>query len=161
MKDSSVKVLASRQDCLDAVRTLFDRAELHIKLFTQNLEPVLYNHHDLCETLSALARKNRHSTVRILAQHTKHVGDGHCLVKLAQQLSSSVQIRIPSTPELQHYTKSLLIADDHSMMVIDNPERYEGSLVLSSRLPVKTELEFFDHAWEHSLPDQNTRRLNI
>ena len=161
MENTSVNTLSSRQDCVDAVAHLVEAAEQRIAIFSQQLEPVLYNHRKLCERLSLLARKNRHSMIRILAQQTKSIGDGHCLVNLSQQLSSSVQIRNPSTPELQNYSKSLLIVDNHSMMIIDNPERFEGSLVVNNRLHVKTELEFFEHAWEHSLPDQNTRRLHI
>jgi hypothetical protein len=47
------------------------------------------------------------------------------------------------------------------MVLIDNPERYEGSLIENNRLHVRTKLEFFDHAWDNSLPDSNTRRLHI
>ena len=161
MEHSSITTLHSRTDCADATAKLISNAERSVAIFSQQLEPVLYNHRKLCETLSALARKNRHSMIRILAQQTKSISDGHCLINLSQQLSSSVQIRIPATPELQSYTKSLLIIDNHSMMIIDNPERFEGTLVENNRLHVKTELEFFDHAWENSLPDQNTRRLHI
>lgn len=161
METSSTKNLTSRQDCVEAVQALVDAARMRVMLFTQQLEPLLYNHHPVCERLSLLVRKNRHARVRILAQQTRTAAEGHCLINLAQQLSSFVQIRIPVTPELQNYQKSLLIVDDHSLMLIDNPERYEGSLIENNRLHVKPELEFFDHAWENSEPDQNTRRLNI
>ena len=161
MENTSVQTLTSVQDCTQAVATLIGQAQQQVALFTQQLEPTLYNHQPICELLSYLARKNRHSRVRILAQQTKGVTDGHCLIRLAHRLSSSIQIRIPATPELQNYAKSLLIIDNHSMMLIDNPERYEGTLVENNRLHVKSQLEFFDHAWEHSLPDQNTRRLQI
>lgn len=161
MENTSVHTLTSMQACSEAVLTLIGQAEQQVSIFTQQLEPTLYNHQSICELLSYLARKNRHSMVRILAQQTKGTSDGHCLVRLAQRLSSSIQIRIPSTPELQNYTKSMLIIDNHSMMQIDNPERYEGTMLENNRLHVKSQLEFFDHAWEHSLPDQNTRRLQI
>jgi hypothetical protein len=161
MEETSVETLNSREACAEAVARLVAAAEHKIALFSQNLEPLLYNHQALCDDISALARKNRHSSIRIIAQDTRSAADGHCLVHLAQKLSSSIQIRVPATQEIQHYSKSLLIIDDHSMVLIDNPERYEGSLIENNRLHVRTKLEFFDHAWDNSLPDTNTRRLHI
>lgn len=162
MENSSVKALTSRQDCVEAVETLINAAELSIAIFSQQLEPLLYNHSALCEKMSALARKNRHSRIRILAQQTLSASsNGHCLINLSQKLSSYIQIRLPSTMEIQRFSESWLIVDNHSICQISNLERYEGTLIQHDRLHVKTQLEFFDHAWENSLPDQQTRRLHI
>lgn len=162
MENISVTTLTNQQECTEAVHRLIESAQRHICIFSQQLEAPLYNHQKICDLLSELARKNRHSSIRILAQQTKSIAaDGHCLIQLAQRLSSSVQIRNPTTTELQRFSKSWLIADDHSIVQIDNPQRYEGSVVENDRIHVRTQLEFFDHAWENSQPDQNTRRLNI
>jgi len=161
MENTSVETLNTKEACVEAVERLISVAEQRIALFSQQLEPLLYNHPSICDHISALARKNRHSSIRIIAQDTRAAADGHCLVHLAQKLTSSIHIRVPSSPEIQHYVKSLLIIDDHSMLMIDNPERFEGSLIENNRLHIKTQLEFFDNAWENSLPDTNTRRLYI
>jgi len=162
MDNSSVITLNSRNDCVEAVHRLIQSAEQHVAIFSQELEPLLYNHVEICEMLSALARKNRHSSVRIIAQQTKTVAsDGHCLIHLAQRLSTYVSIRVPSTPELQRFRESWLITDNHSICEINNPDRYEGKVIEHDRLHVKTQLEFFDHAWENSQPDQHTRRLSL
>ena len=162
MENTSAITLNERQECVDAVERLVRGAEQHIAIFTQALEPLLYNRHIICDLLSALARKSSHSNVRILAQATKSVAaDGHCLIHLAQRLPTYVQIRIPSTQELQTFRESWLIADNHSILQLNNPQRYEGSVIEQDRLYVKHKLEFFDHAWENSDPDQNTRRLSL
>lgn len=162
MINTLVTTLTNRQECAELLHRLIKRAERQVRIFSQQLEPVLYNHQHICDLLSELARKNRHTGIRILAQQTRSVAsEGHCLIQLAQRLSSSVQIRIPSTPELLRFRQSWLIIDNHSIMLIDNPDRYQGSAVENNRLYVKTKLEFFDHAWENSQPDQNTRQLNI
>ena len=162
MEETSVKPLENGQDCIDAVREVVESAEDNIAIFSQNLEPLLYNHLDLCERFSILARKHRNSGIRIIVQNTRSaVADGHCLVHLAQKLSSYVQIRTPTTPELQRFEQSWIIADRHSICEISNPQRWEGQLILHNRLHVKTQLEFFDHAWENSEPDIHTRRLSI
>ncbi len=162
MDNSSVSTLNSRQECSDAVHRLIQQAEQQVAIFSQELEPLVYNHAEICEMLSALARKNKHSMVRILAQQTKTVAtEGHCLIHLSQRLSSYVSIRSPSTPELQRFRESWLIIDNHSICEINNPDRYEGKVIEHDRLHVKPQLEFFDHAWENSQPDQYTRRLSL
>ncbi len=162
MDTSSVITLTSRQECSDAIHRMVESAEQYIAIFSQQLEPQLFNHQDLCEMISQMARNNRHSSVRILAQQTKSVAtDGHCLIHLAQRLSSYVKIRVPTSPELQHFSECWLIVDDHSICQITNPQRYEGSAIEHDRLHVKSKLEFFNQAWENSNPDQNTRRLSL
>jgi len=76
-------------------------------------------------------------------------------------LPSSIQIRIPATEELQRFSESWLIVDDHSLFRMTNPQRYEGVLIENDRLHIKTQMEYFDQAWENSEPDQNTRRLSL
>jgi len=162
MEKTSVEILNGRSDCQEAVERLVALAQGEVALFTQQLEPLLYNHGTICDPLSRLARADRHSRIRILAQQTRGIGaQGHCLIDLAQRLSSSVQIRRPSTPELQAFSESWMIVDDHSMLRINNPERWEGSLILHDRRVVREQLEFYDKAWENSEPDSNTRRLHI
>lgn len=162
MDKTSVTTLTDRHDCKEAVQHLIDVAERHVAIFSQQLEPFLYNHSSICESLSRLARKNRHSDIRIIAQQTRSVtSEGHCLINLAQKLSSYVSIHKPSTAELQRFTQSWLIIDNHSICEITNPERYEGKLIEHDLPYIKRQLEFFDHAWENSEPDINTRRLSI
>lgn len=161
MDKTSVEVLNGRSDCAEAVERLLSVARHEIALFTQQLEPLLYNHPSTCQRMSDLARQ-RHSRIRIIAQDTRGVAArGHCLIDLAQRLSSSVQIRCPATPELQAFGESWMIVDDHSLLRINNPERWEGSLILNDRRVVREQREFFDQAWEHSEPDLQSRRLGL
>ena len=162
MEKTSVTPLNSREECVEAVQRLIDSAQSDICLFSQQLEPLLYNRASICQRLSQLARSHRHSSIRLIAQSTRTVAShGHCLIDLAQRLPSSIQIRIPATEELQHFRESWLIVDNHSILQLDNPERYEGSVIENDRLHVKTQLDFFNHAWDNSEQDQNTRRLSL
>jgi len=162
MSKTLVKALTDKQECSDAIQHLVDTADRHIAIFSQQLEPLLYNHQDVCEKMAQLARKNRHSLIRIIAQHTRSItSEGHCLIHLAQRLSSYVQIRTPNTPELKRFNQSWLIIDNQSICEISNPERYEGKLIEQDPQYVRSQLEFFDHAWENSEPDVHSRRLGI
>ena len=161
-KESSTRLLSDKGECKDAVASMIQQAERHVALFTQQLEPLLYNHSEVCDVLSRLARKNKLSTIRILTLNSRNVlSEGHCLITLAQRLSSFIQIRNPQTPELQRFNESWLIVDDHSMCRITNPDRYEGKLIENNRLEIRSQLELFNHAWENSSPDPNVRQLNI
>ncbi len=162
MENTSVITLTNKLDCSDAIQDIIHSAQQNIAIFSQQLEPLLYNHQDICDAISSLARKSRYSRIRIIALKTQSsASEGHCLINLSQRLPSSIQIRVPVTQELQRFSESWLIADNHSICQISNPDRYEGSLIKNNRLHVKDKLDFFDHAWENSQPDQNTRRLNI
>jgi hypothetical protein len=162
MEQTSIKALTDRTECSEATQHLVDSAQRHIAIFSQQLEPQLYNHQAVCEKMSQLARKNKYTQIRIIAQQTRlAASSGHCLIQLAQKLSSYVQIRTPNTPELQRFNQSWLIIDDHSMCVITNPERFEGKLIEHDRSYVINQLEFFDKAWENSIQDINSRRLSI
>ena len=162
MEKTTVTALNGRDESVEAVQRLIDSAQSRICIFSQQLEPLLYNRQSVCQAISRLARSHRHAEIRLIAQSTRAVAsNGHCLIDLAQRLPSSIQIRIPATEELQHFRESWLIVDDHSIVQLDNAERYEGSLIENDRLHVKTQLDFFNHAWENSEQDQNTRRLSL
>ena len=162
MSDISVTTLNGREDCVDAIEQIIGQAEKNIAIFSQQLEPLLYNRPAVCDKISLMARNNRQARIRILAQSTKSVlAEGHCFISLAQRLSSFVEIRNPATPELRSFADSWLIVDNHSICELNNPDRYEGKLIESDRPLVKERLEFFDLAWENSDPDPNIRRLHI
>ncbi len=162
MNDISVTTLNGREDCVEAIEQIIEQADKNIAIFSQQLEPLLYNRPAICDKISLLARSNRQSRIRIIAQSTKSVlAQGHCFISLAQRLSSFVEIRNPNTQELRSFAESWLIIDNHSICEINNPDRYEGSLVLQDRPLIKEKMEFFDYAWENSNPDPNVRRLHI
>ena len=162
MNDSSTEILDGSADCVRAIRHLLNQAVTQVAIFSQNLEPQLYNHQQVFEQLAQLARKDKYSQVRIIAQQTRNaVADGHALVRLAQRLPSYVTIRTPTTPELQRFEQSWLIIDDHSICELTNPQRWEGKLIQFDRKYVRDQLQFFNDAWEHSQPDSNSRRLGI
>ena len=73
MNDISVTTLNNREDCVDAVEKIILQADKNIAIFSQQLEPLLYNRPDVCDKISLIARSNRHANIRILAQSTKSV----------------------------------------------------------------------------------------
>ncbi len=162
MEESSTILLAGRQDCGEAVKTLILGSLERVYIISQRLEPELYNDAEIYEHLRGLAAVNRNADIRILAQDTRVAANqGHYLIHLAQTMPSFVQIRSPVTREHRNFRESWLIADDGAYLRLRNPERYEGYYEIDNKLECKSYIEDFVDIWEASEPDQNTRRLSL
>ncbi len=162
MKEITETPLTDREACMTAVLELIKTAERSVSIFSQQLEPNLYDKAEICSLLSTLARTHHQASIRLIAQNTKNAAhNGHCLIRLAQRLSSFVKIRTPNTDEIKKFSSSWLIIDNHSFFQLPNPERYEGTVIENSPNFVAQKLIYFDEAWEHSIPDTNTLRLHI
>lgn len=146
----------------EIVVSLIEQAKNSIALLSQNLEPSLYNQTEVCQAIQALITKNRKAKIRIICKNTQQAThQGHCLINLAQNLSSFIELRKPNTKEIQQFQQSWLLIDDMAYCKIKNIERYIGTASFNQKLIVKESLDFFNHAWENSEVDQQTRRLSL
>jgi len=162
MEETSPILLSGRQECREAAKTLILGALERVYVFSQNLEPELYNDAEIYQHLSGLAADNRNTDIRIVARDTRAAANqGHYLIHLAQKLPSFAQIRSPVTREHRNFRESWLIADDGAYLRLRNPERFEGYYELDNKLECKSYLDEFNEIWEASEPDQNTRRLTL
>jgi len=162
MTESSSILLAGRQDCKEAAKTLILGSVGRIYLITQRLESELYNDQDIYDHLSHLAVTNRHTDIRIVTHDTRVAANqGHYLIQLAQRLPTFAQIRVTVTQEHRSFRESWLIADDSAYMRIRNPERFEGYYEIDNKLECRSYYDDFMDMWEACELDQNTRRLNL
>jgi hypothetical protein len=162
MDDYSSILLDSRNDCVEAARTLVLGCVGRLYLITQKLEPDLYNHAEIYNHLTALVASNRNTEIRIIAQDSRVAAHhGHYLIHLAHKLPTYVQIRTTVTPAHRNFRESWLMADDGAYLRLRNPDRYEGYYELDNKLECRSYLERFADIWEASEPDQNTRRLSL
>lgn len=162
MDDSSSILLSGCNACQDAAKTLMLGTLGQVFLITQKLEAELYNDAEIYEHLSQLTTTNRSADIRIIAHDTRVAANqGHCLIHLAQNLPSFVQIRTTVTPAHRQFKESWLMADDGAYMRIRNPQRYEGYYELDNKLECRSYREKFIEMWEACEPDQNTRRLSL
>jgi hypothetical protein len=162
MEENSSILLDGRQACREAATTLILGSVGRVYIFSQHLEPEIYNDAEIHEHLSGLAASNRNADIRIIAHDTRVAANqGHYLIHLAQKLPSFVRIRATVTPEQRNFRESWLIVDDGAYMRIRNPERFEGYYELDNKLECRSYLDDFLEAWEACEPDQNTRRLSL
>jgi len=162
MKETSSKLLNSRSDCLDCVKTLIEMAQQQVYIIGQNLETDLYNYKSIYDHLAEMTTQNRKTDIRLIAHETRAAtANGHYLILLAQKLPTFVQIRITANPEHKKFRENWLIIDDMAFMHLKNPLRYEGYFEIDNKLECRSLTADFLHIWEASQPDQNTRRLSL
>lgn len=170
MTDENIKIgesnlvieLDNRALCQEVIASLIAQARQSVAIFSQRLEPELYNQRSICQSLKSLASHNKKANIRIICKDSRPaINQDHCMISLAQNLSSFAQIRKPTTPDISQFQSSWLLIDDIAYCKIKHIERYNGTACFSDRLTVKESLDFFNHAWEYSEPEQQTRRLNL
>jgi hypothetical protein len=145
------------------VISLAEQASFSLHLFTQDLDPRIFDNADFERSVFNLARKHRSSSIRILTQNSaKAAQQGHCLIRLAQKLTSSVFI---------HNTAREHKGEQSTFMVVDGTgyiyrprstsKNYEA--VFNFKAPQRAaELDdLFNEMWERSAADLQIRRLYI
>lgn len=154
--------LDGKAQCRETVARLISQATKNVAIFTQTLEYSLYHQSVICDALKTLVLKNKKARVRIICKESRAATQhGHCFIDLAQKLSSFIEIRKPNTKEINQFQQSWLIIDDIAYCHIKNLERFKGSASNNEKRITKESLDFFNHAWDNSEIDQNTRRLSL
>lgn len=143
--------------------SLAEQANHSIDIFTQDLEAEIYDNEAFEQALFQLTKKHPNTRVRILVQNSmRPVQNGHRLIRLAQNLTSSVTIHNPSR-EHQDEQCGFLVVDRLGFLyrVNANDRNYDASISFMSPLRARNLTDFFNEVWEHSSPDVQTRRMNI
>lgn len=160
--DTGVVRLDGPHACLTAIQTLAAKGRFSLDILTEQLTPFIYANSDLVAAISALARRSRRSTVRILVKDTKPLGGAmHGLVQLSQRLPSRMAIRglreMPKDPYMGYF-----LVDKEALVYFNQESAYTGFSNASARAEARNLLIEFDHLWEHySFADPNLRALQI
>ena len=147
----------------EAALSLAKQANYHINIFTQDMDAPLYDNHEFESHLARLARKHPNTRIRILVQDSlPAVKRSHCLIHLAQNMTSSVFIRKPAKPYRKE-PASFLVADGLGLLyrIQGSPMNYDAQLSFMSPLRARKLNDFFDEVWEQSAPDPQVRRLYV
>lgn len=141
--------------------SLVKQAQYSIDIFTQDLDPEIYNNNEFEQSVFNLARRHPNTRIRILLQDTRKAAqNGHCLIRLAQNLTSSVFINTPSR-EYNNEQCAFLVVDKLGLLfrISAANKNYKASVNFMSPRRAKKLCDFFNEAWEHSTPDVQTRRI--
>ena len=153
--------LLDRADNRRASTLLAAQARLSLELYTRDLDPLLFDTGDFLDAVRQLALNGRRSLIRVLLQDsTLAIKRGHGIVRLAQRLSSFIEIRQPHT-DYRDFNQAFLLADRRGYIHRLHADRYQGSADFNGPLKARELGNFFDEVWEKSHPDPELRQFHI
>jgi hypothetical protein len=153
--------LLPADDQAGALQRLVGRAERTVRIFSDALDPALFDHAALAESLSQLVRRARQCEVRILIKDSHNlVHRSHHLGTLHRRIGSSVQIRkLSDFPE--HYVANYVLVDDSGAMYLPMNDDKVCFVNDDDRALVRHYTEQFDELWARSSPDDEMRNMPI
>jgi hypothetical protein len=156
-------LIETRDEYRNTAASLMQQARHTIDIFTQNLEPEILDHSDIEQSMLTLAKRHPNTRARILVQDsTTAVHNGHCIIRLAQTLTSSIFIHKP-TDKYKDDPRSFIVIDKTAFIhrVSAHDRNYNATANTHAPHEAKTLMDFFDEVWEHSSPDGQTRRVYV
>lgn len=136
-------------------------AQRDIRILSPDLDHEVFDSEDLRLAISSLARRSRHTNVRILVSDTRAlVARGHCLLELARRIPSLVHIQVLSEhPQLNDDV--MVIRDLNGVLFKPGDSEHQGHYEPDSKATTTAYAERFDELWDHSAQDVELRQLGI
>jgi len=139
------------------------QAQRSLALFTQELEPELFDNQAFAKAVQRLAKAHRHSKIRILTHSCRQAEkNGHALGSVTERLPSFVSIR--ETPRNEkNLTESYLIADVYGLILreVASKRAFKAHIDYNAPRLAKNKLQQFNEIWERSSPARAFRALHI
>ena len=149
------------EELREASIVMIKQTRRHVDIFSRSLAPPVYDEQDLTDTVKHLILARQRTRFRILIQDSPpSLQRGHRLVRLAQQLSSFIEVRLTSR-EHAKYLSAFLIVDRIGVIYRTFSDRYEGTAHFNDLTQANELSMFFNDAWENSVSDPNLRRMHI
>jgi hypothetical protein len=154
------QLLDSLQHIQTAILEATHKTLRTIRINTPNLEHDLYDHDPFISALTGFVRGNRHASIQILVKDSRDaVTRGHGLIRLAQRLTSTIEIRKPTSEE--NFNLSSFIVFDNSGFIFRSSGSNSAVYNTQCKHRAAKLLEVFSPTWEQAEPDVDTRRLSI
>lgn len=154
-------ILSTSGDNREVTLAMVSQARHSVYIYSRDLEHAVYDTAQLEEALFRLVRSGPRAHVYILLRDSdKAVKNGHRLVKLAQRLSSKVQIKSPDH-QYGDYNESFLVVDETGLIRRPLADRYEGTASFKDPLNARDRARFFLEVWERSSADLQLRALHL
>lgn len=147
----------------DAVISLAEQARFSLNLFTPELDPRVFDNAKFERCVFNLARNHQSAEIRILTHDSSiAVKQGHCLIRLAQRLTSSVHIHNPAR-EHRDALSTFIVVDGVGMLHRPQSTSRDYIAVVNymSAQDAGELDDLFNDMWERSTPDSQIRRLYI
>jgi hypothetical protein len=153
--------LHDQQEFYAIVLSMSQQASRHIRLFSHDLDPAIFDTPEVAEEFARLAISSPHVYIQLLLQDTSGlIQSGHHLLRLAQRVSSYLEIRV-TDPMHQHILDNFYLFDDEGYVKRELPDKYAGTADYFDSRMVEYLGQRFIRMWERASPDPHLRRLHI
>ena len=145
-----------------ALIALAQQASRNINIFTQDLDPAIFDNVNFIKAVSQMAIRDSRTVVRILVHDSMQaVKSEHRLLKLAQSMPGSIFIRNPSRL-YQHIRCTYMTVDSLGYVYRDKTHRFNYDAAVNFMSPNRAAIldDNFMEVWEQSTVDRNVRRLH-
>ena len=145
----------------EQAKVLIKRTHRQIRIFSNELDPRIYDHEDLYRLMFDFARAHPYAEIHILVKNPRVlVQNSHRLLRLYHHLPSRVQMK-SLNPTIKTLHSEFLLIDHNSILYNQDSDRYTGYVVYHSPLEALELADNFDSMWERSEADPELRRLPI
>jgi hypothetical protein len=130
-------------------------------MYTQDLEPAVYDQPQFLETVKKLVLAKSYAKVRVLlADPSRVVYEGSKFVHLARRITSHIEIRRVKSDSRDNQS-AFLIADDRALVYRLQASRWEGIVEMNDPVVARRYLNYFDEIWIASEPEAETRQQHL
>lgn len=149
-------------DLAATVASLASQSRHQLRIFSESLNPDIYDNDTVRSALSELARLHKSTEIRILVLRPELLaGRGHRLLELQQRLSSSIFLRALPEDQAGQVDEEFLVADNSGLLVSRRSEPNQHWADFSNRPSALNYILQFDLLWNQASEDSRLRRLSL
>lgn len=154
-------VISTQEEMRQAVVEVASEATRRISIFTQDLEPGIYDDPDFLEVVKRLVLSQGYGRIRVLvANPSRAVKTGNNFVYLARRLNTYIEFR-HVREDLRTHAESFCIADETALVYRLQADRWEGIADTHEPSVAKIYGSLFDDIWQASEVETEFRQLGI
>ncbi len=153
----TVQAFSGMSEARQHTLAMIEQARRSLSIYTQDLEPWLYNHSCIQQACLRLLLGHPRNRLRILVgDSSRAIRQGHRMVNLARRLTSNLHIR-KVNPDYPARVAAFLVADECGVVIRPEPDQLVGHALYQSPGRARQQQRLFDTAWDHSLSDPDLR----
>ena len=150
-------ILSTLEEVRTQVAAVASVAQRTLAIYTQDLEPQLYDHDPFLDAVKRLVLARSYARVRVLiADPMRAIRDGNRFVAMARRLTSYIDMRNVAK-ELRNNPAAFIIADDRALVYRLQASRWDGIAELNDPPIARKYLAYFDEVWHASESDLEYR----
>lgn len=155
------QIITSKDETRAAVVTVAGLANRGLAILTPDLEPDVYDHDDVLETLKRFLLARSFARVRVLiSDPLRTLKTGNRFVDMGRRLNSYIEFRNVK-PEFSHHSDAFCIADDQAIVYRARADRWDGMLGTYEPAVARKYLNIFDELWHACEVSGELRKLNV